>query len=143
MKRDVVTASPEMTIERATHIIHERKIGALPVVHEGRLVGIITTTDLMQVLLSALGLGEETRRYSIVVRDRIGVLADVTRLMAQESINIRSIIFMPLEAYKDMWQIIIRVSVVDYDRAVATVQQANYKVVTEYVEDLTPYLPKG
>lgn len=143
MKRDVVTASPDMTIERAAHIIQQRKIGALPVVQDRRLVGIITTTDLTEVLLSALGLGDDTRRYSLVVRDRIGVLADVTRLMAQQSINIRSIIFAPLKLYKDMWQIIIRVSVADFDKAVATVHEAGYKAVTEYVEDLTPFLPKG
>ena len=43
----VVTVSPEMALCEATKIMVEQKIGCLPVVEGGRLVGLITETDIL------------------------------------------------------------------------------------------------
>jgi acetoin utilization protein AcuB len=47
MTENPLTIDPDESIERAATIILERKIGGLPVVNKGALVGIITTTDLL------------------------------------------------------------------------------------------------
>ncbi len=47
-----ITIDPSDTAENAARIIIERKIGALPVVENGRVVGIVTTSDLLKALLS-------------------------------------------------------------------------------------------
>jgi acetoin utilization protein AcuB len=143
MTKKVITATPDMTIERAAHIIHDKKIGALPVVKDDKLVGIITITDLMEVLLMALGMSDDSRRLSILVRDRIGVLAEVGKHMQQAEINIRSVIIVPLRGHKDLWQLILRVNMAAYAKAVEALTGAGFKVVTDYVEDLTPFLPEG
>jgi acetoin utilization protein AcuB len=46
MVRSVITAEPTMTVKRAAAIIRERGIHCLPIVEDGKLVGIITSTDL-------------------------------------------------------------------------------------------------
>lgn len=143
MTKNVITATPDMTIERAGRIILDYKIGALPVLKHDRLVGIITTTDLMDLLLMALGLSDDTKRLSLLVHDRIGMLAEVGQLMQQAEVNIRSIMTVPLKSYKDVWQILLRTSSNSYEKAVAALQQGSFKVISEYVEDLSPYLPKG
>ena len=51
MTADPVTVSPETTIEEAASLMLVKRIGCLPVVHEGALVGIITATDLLRALL--------------------------------------------------------------------------------------------
>jgi len=51
MKADPVTVSPHSTIEEAASLMLVRRIGCLPVIEEGGLVGIITTTDLLRALL--------------------------------------------------------------------------------------------
>lgn len=142
MTRDLVTATPDMHIERAALIIHDKKFGALPVVKDGKLVGIITVTDLMQVVLTALGLSDDTRRLSLLAVDRIGLLAEVCSYMAQAGINISSVLFVPLVTHPDVWQVILRVGTDVYDKAVSILSEAGYKVITQYVEDLTPYLPR-
>jgi len=141
MTTDVITATPDLTIERAALIIHDRKIGALPVVEGKRLVGIITCTDLMEVLLMALGMGEESGRLSVLARNRIGVLAEIGRIMQQAAINILSIVTKPLRGYEDVWQLIMRVNLAVQPEAVRVLEQAGYKVITHYVENVTPYLP--
>ncbi len=53
MTKDVVTARPDDTIERAAELMHQRKIGALPVVDESQnLVGIITESDIFRILIA-------------------------------------------------------------------------------------------
>ena len=47
MRRGVITIDPEASIKRAAIILGKKKIGALPVVKENKLVGIITATDLL------------------------------------------------------------------------------------------------
>jgi acetoin utilization protein AcuB len=141
MTRKVITASADMTIERAARILHDSRIGALPVLQKDKLVGIITTTDLMEVLLMALGMSDDSRRLSILVRDRIGVLADVGKYMQQAQINIRSVIIVPLRGYEGVWQLIMRVNNTVFDKAAEILRDGGFKVVSEYVEDLAPFLP--
>ena len=58
MVKELITTKPDATVERAASILHARKIGSLPVVEGDKLVGIITSTDLMEVLLDGLGIQE-------------------------------------------------------------------------------------
>jgi acetoin utilization protein AcuB len=141
MTKKVITAAPDMTIERAARLIHDNKISALPVLKDDRLIGIITITDLLEVLVTALSFGKDTRRLSLLVRDRIGVLAEVAGLMQRLEISIRSVMIVPLPNYPDIWQLILRVFADVAPKAATALKEAGFKVVTEYVEDLTPYLP--
>ncbi len=142
MTRKVITATPDMTIERAARILRENKIGALPVLKSERLVGMITASDLMEVFITALGLGEDTRRFSILVRDRIGIVAEVGNRMQEAEISIRSIIIIPLRGHEGVWQLMVRVNLEDFEKAIAALKASGFKIVTEYVEDLTPFLPE-
>ena len=141
MTKNVITATPDMTIERAARIIHDHKIGALPVIKDHKVIGIITITDLMKVLLTALGMSDDSGRISILVRDRIGVLAEVGKVMQQAEINIRSIVTAPIQGYENLWQLILRVNLAAHSKAVQALREAGFKVIIEYIEDLTSYLP--
>jgi acetoin utilization protein AcuB len=54
MTTPVITVSPETPVQEAARIMAEKKIGGLPVVQAGKVVGIITETDLFRVLLELL-----------------------------------------------------------------------------------------
>jgi len=47
MTRDVVTASPETPFKDLARLMHEHGVGGIPIVHDGRLVGIVTEADLL------------------------------------------------------------------------------------------------
>ncbi len=51
MTRDPITIAPGATIREAAQVMLDRKIGGLPVVEEGKLVGIITESDIFRVLV--------------------------------------------------------------------------------------------
>ena len=48
MSRPAVCANPEMTVRSAANRLRGHSIGCLPVVEDGRLVGIVTTSDLLE-----------------------------------------------------------------------------------------------
>jgi acetoin utilization protein AcuB len=141
MVKNVITTTPDATIERAAKIMHDNKIGSLPVVEGDRVVGIITSSDLMEVLLDALGIEEESGRIAVLVKDRIGVLAEVCGLLKQKNINIRSMVTLPLHQYPGRYELFMRLNPTDRANAVEYLIQAGYKVIIEYKKDLGPYLP--
>ncbi|MBV8362911.1 MAG: CBS domain-containing protein [Deltaproteobacteria bacterium] len=47
MTSEVITATPDTPLAEAAQVLVERKIGCLPVVEAGRLVGIITEADFV------------------------------------------------------------------------------------------------
>jgi acetoin utilization protein AcuB len=59
----VIAARPEMPLVEAARLMHERKIGALPVVDRGRLVGIITESDILEAFQEVLAEGRPARPY--------------------------------------------------------------------------------
>ena len=54
MNRTVFVVGPEESIVSAVRVMHDRKVGGLPVVEAGRCIGMITVQDLLEVLLAAL-----------------------------------------------------------------------------------------
>ena len=50
MTRDPVSVAPELTLANAVRIMQERRVGCLPVVSDGKLVGLLTESDLLRVL---------------------------------------------------------------------------------------------
>lgn len=48
MVNEVITISPEASIEEGGKVMLEKKIGCLPVIQEGNLIGLITETDILR-----------------------------------------------------------------------------------------------
>ncbi len=142
MVRKIVTISPSTTIERAASIMQENRISSLPVIEGEKLVGIITTSDVMGVLLRAIGFGEGSARFTVLVEDRIGVVAEVSKLLKEQQINIRSLVTWPEKNHPGVYQLVMRVGAEDREKAISVLCDGGFKVLTEYVQDLTPFLPK-
>ncbi|MGA9722741.1 MAG: CBS domain-containing protein [Candidatus Binatus sp.] len=51
MRTRLVTVTPYNTVEDAARLMLKHKIGGLPIVAEGKLVGIVTTSDLLRAFL--------------------------------------------------------------------------------------------
>ena len=52
MKKRVITVAPDTPIKDAVHLMAEKKIGSVPVVSDGSLVGLVTTTDILRYVES-------------------------------------------------------------------------------------------
>ena len=144
MTKKLFTIEPSATVERAAYVMKTNKVSALPVLEGDCLVGIITRTDVMDVLLTSIGIAEDRgARVIVLVEDRIGTLAEVTSLLRDQQVNISSIMSWPLKEYPRIYMLILRLEPEGRARAVSTLEDNGYRVVPGYVEDLGPYLPKA
>jgi acetoin utilization protein AcuB len=62
----------------------EHKIGCLPVLRDGKLVGIITETDLFRTFLELFAARQKGLRITMEVPDREGELAKVAQAIANQ-----------------------------------------------------------
>jgi acetoin utilization protein AcuB len=95
MARPPVTADPMDAVEEAARAMRERKIGCLPVVQDGSVVGIVTGMDLLDAIIRMAGAGLPSGRMEVVLADRPGELARLTGLLGQRNVNIHAILTYP------------------------------------------------
>ena len=91
MTRDVITITENTPLEEAAHIMADNKIGGLPVLHDGRVVGIITETDLFKIFLEMLGARERGIRLAVMVSNAPGGLVQLTKAIFDIGGNILSL----------------------------------------------------
>jgi acetoin utilization protein AcuB len=91
MSSPPITVLEDSPIEEAARVMVEKKIGCLPVMREGTLVGLITETDIFKVFVEILGGEEASLRVTVRVRDVRGELARVARVIAESGGNICSV----------------------------------------------------
>ena len=61
MTTSVITVGPDRSARDAAELILDHRIGALPVVDGGRLIGIVTETDLLRAFVKSADLGGSPR----------------------------------------------------------------------------------
>ncbi len=141
MIKTVVTVPTNTTIERAALVMQQHRISALPVMEDGELAGIITSTDVMDVLLQAIGISDDSMRLSIFVKDSIGKLAEVTSSLRDAGVNIQSLFCWPEPKYQGITEIVLRINSQDGDKAISALTGKGFKVKSKYEKDITPFLP--
>ena len=81
MIKKPITVAPDRDIEIAAQLIYKHKIGGLPVVEDGRLVGIITVTDLLGAFINMMGLLSASSRVDVVIDTKPGTLKKVVHII--------------------------------------------------------------
>ena len=85
MITDVITITPDTTVEEESALGSEHKIGTLPVVdNKGNMVGIITGTDLYRLLTQVLGFGQKGIRLHIL---GLGKTKDIHQYQVMEILS--------------------------------------------------------
>ena len=70
-----ITVHPDDDIEIAVQLIYKYKIGGMPVVDEGKVVGIITESDVFRAFIDMMGLLLRYSRIDVVIGDKPGLLS--------------------------------------------------------------------
>jgi acetoin utilization protein AcuB len=92
MVRPALSVAPDYPLEEAARLMVVHKIGSLPVVDEGKLIGIITETDIFKQFVDILGGQTEATRLTVDVPDTPGELAKVINAIAALQGNICSVV---------------------------------------------------
>ena len=128
MKKNPVTITPDTPFEEALKIGQDKKIGSFPVVENGKLVGMVTESDIVRVLMRALGIKEEGSRITIEgLGEKLGDLEKIIQIVEQHQTVILSMMSLPRPEKKD-WMIILRLKTTDPDPIVKDFKKAGFLV---------------
>lgn len=120
MTRDVVSVSEDTPIEEAARIMADSSISGLPVLHGGKLVGLITETDLFKIFLEMFGARYPGVRMSVEVSRGPGSLANITQEIFQLGGDIVSL-GTYLGENSETGQITMKIDGIEKDRLIAAV----------------------
>src|SRR3972149_4381222 len=128
MKKNPLTLTPDTPFEEALRFGQDKKIGSFPVMDKGKLVGIVTESDIVRFLTRALGLREEGSRVTIEgLGGKFGDLEKIIAIANQHQTIILSMISLPRPEKKD-WMIVLRLKTTDPDPIVRDFKKAGFNV---------------
>lgn len=85
------TISPDEFLEEAAYLMKKYHIGALPVIENGKLVGIISETDVLNGLIRLTHVSSPHTCIDILTPSKVGIIADIARILAEENLSIANI----------------------------------------------------
>ncbi|HEV8714785.1 MAG TPA: CBS domain-containing protein [Candidatus Binatia bacterium] len=132
MTETPLTISPATTVEEAVQLMLKHQISGLPVVENGKVVGIITTSDILRAFLEMTGASTpESVRIDLLQTEKGGDLAKATALVNEMGGEVLGV-----GTYRDPWseQPIFYLRLVGIDAAAASValQNEGYTVLSTH-----------
>ena len=129
MAKEVATVRPEDPIEEAAIEMYERKIGCLPVVDDGDLVGIVTSSDVMRAFVRLVGAHAPGSRVEVALSRRPGAFAGVAGILQSAGVNIVSVLASSKGEDEAGERVaVFRIDTIDPRRVVEDLEAAGYAV---------------
>jgi acetoin utilization protein AcuB len=128
MSEDLTTVAPDAPVEDAASLLVVKKIGCLPVLADGRLVGLVTETDLLAVLVELLGLLTQSTRLDVAVSggpDAYERIVDIIRECHGRIISVGAV---PAAGGRTVFS--VRLEPTDPRPIVAALREASFEVLT-------------
>jgi acetoin utilization protein AcuB len=133
MTKKVFTTTPGTTIEEAARLINEKHVNSLPVVAGDELVGLITTCDLLNVLLELMGVhGTPSDRVELKLSSNIGEIAKIAKIINDMGLKIVSMVSTIDKDNSGVRPTLVRVDTNDTSELCSVLEAAGYTVIDEY-----------
>jgi len=128
-KDKLITINPDTIIEEAVQLMHDNKIGCLPVVEGAKLYGIFTETDALDHLVDIFGLKQKGTRLTLALEDKPGTMLGILDVFKKHNINIISIVT-PSFMVEGKRIAAIRIRTEEYKDLVADLEKAGFDVLS-------------
>jgi acetoin utilization protein AcuB len=126
MSRAVTTVAPVFSVEEAARLMTTQRISALPVTEGGRLVGIVTETDVLQLLVRAMGVLEPSSRLDVLLHDPASGVGDVVRAVEDAGPRISSL--MTLQSADGQREVVVRIASINPGPVVKALEARGFVV---------------
>jgi acetoin utilization protein AcuB len=128
-KAKLITITPDTLIEEAVQLMHDNKIGCLPVVEGGRLYGIFTETDALDHLVDVFGFKQKGTRLTLALEDKPGSLLGILEVFKKHNISVISVVT-PSFLVEGKRITAIRIRTEAYKDVVTDLEKAGYDVLS-------------
>ncbi len=130
MTRDPLTVGPDTNIEDAALLIYKHKIGSLPVVRNGRLVGIVSIMDILGLFVDMMGLIHASSRIDVVMGKDPKNFDKVSKILHDHELNIISVGMYPYSKDKTKQVYLFRLDLCDTGPISREIKKAGFKVLS-------------
>ena len=132
MTQDPMTVSKETNIEDAALTIYQYKIGALPVLDNGKLVGIISIMDMLGLFIDMMGILHSSSRIDVAIGGNEKDLKKVTKIISDHDLDIVSVGIASdeYESAKEVYA--FRLDLCETKSVVEEIEQAGFKVMAAF-----------
>ena len=128
-KKKLITITPDTLIEEAVQLMHDNKIGCLPVLEGGKLYGIFTETDALDHLVDIFGFKQKGTRLTVTLEDKPGSLLGILEVFKKHNLSVISIVT-PSFLVEGKRISAIRIKTEEYKDVVADLEKAGYDVLS-------------
>ncbi len=128
-KEKLITITPDTIIEEAVQLMHDHKIGCLPVIEGEKLYGIFTGTDALAHFVDIFGVKVRGTRLTVALEDKPGTMLGILEIMKKHNVNIISIVT-PSFMVEGKRIAAIRIQTEDYQNIVKELEKAGYPVLS-------------
>ncbi len=125
MTKKVVTIEADALLEEAAILMREHKISTLPVMENGKLVGIITESDIFAAFIDLLGFKDKGSRITVETKDVPGGIAVISDIYSSLHINITHIALFEGNGIRDL---VIRAPITDLTDVERMLNEKGYKI---------------
>ena len=128
-KDKLITITPDSLIEEAVQLMHDHKIGSLPVVEGDKLYGIFTETDVLDHFVDIFGFKQKGTRLTLALEDKPGTLLEILQIFKKHNVNVISIVT-PSFMVEGKRIAAIRIKTEEYKDIVKDLEKAGYDVLS-------------
>ena len=130
MTSELITVEPHTNIEDAAKLIYQHKIGGLPVAEKGKLVGIITETDILAVFIQMMGILIASSRIDVALGNDPDSFEEACKIIKAHQGRIISVGLTPQDEDKGGRVYFFRLEQCDLTPLIRAFKKAGYEVVS-------------
>jgi acetoin utilization protein AcuB len=128
MVKNPFTVSPEMPAEDALQLGQEKGYGGFPVVDDGKLVGIVTESDIVRIMTRVLGVREKGTRIDIQATKDFGNMQRIMEVLDRNKTVLLSLMTLPPGEDEEYWLIVLRLKSEKADKIVEEIKSEGFNV---------------
>lgn len=129
MKTEIICGHPLDFVEEIGAVFSENKINCLPIVKEKKLVGIITSSDLLQSFVELTGVNKPGSQIEIKIPDKPGILHEICEILTKRNVNILSVLLYPEKDIHEFKILVIRVQTINPSIIINDLQNDGYEII--------------
>ena len=128
MISDPITVSSTDVLEQAALLISKHKIGGMPVLEDGKLVGIITVVDILEAFVDIMGVLGSSSRLDVRLGDSRDAFPEVSRIIREHDGEIISVGILSQESPERIYS--FRIEKCDTEPLRQALEEQGYEVVS-------------
>ncbi|OZS77195.1 acetoin utilization protein AcuB [Tetzosporium hominis] len=129
MTKNPITGHPLDFVEETATIFYDNRIGCLPIVSKGKLVGMITESDMLYKFIELTGVTQPGSQIEIRVPNKSGVLYEVSKVFYQHKVNVLSVLVYPDKKDETYKVLVIRVKTINPLKLVSALEKEGFDVL--------------